>query len=148
MNIAGELIALEEQFWKGDADFYRQRLTAEALMVFLDPIGVLGKEETVASIAHAPRWRDVEFTEVKAVMLATDAALLVYRATARRAGQGTYVTQASSVYVPQDGAWRLAFHQQDAGNALTRSSLHRQFSIRPGRAAAPAERYHPVTGCS
>jgi hypothetical protein len=30
MNIAGKLIALEEQFCKGDADFYRQRLTTEA----------------------------------------------------------------------------------------------------------------------
>ena len=38
MNITGDLIALEEQFWKGDADFYRQRLTAEALMVFPDPL--------------------------------------------------------------------------------------------------------------
>ena len=112
MNIAGDLIALEEQFWKGDADFYRQRLTAEALMVFPDPVGVLGKEETVASISQAPRWRDVEFTEVRAVMLATDAALLVYRATARRAEHATYVTRASSVYVRQDGAWKLAFHQQ------------------------------------
>jgi hypothetical protein len=62
MNIAGDLIALEEQFWKGDADFYRQRLTAEALMVFPDPVGVLGQEETVASISQAPRWRDVEAT--------------------------------------------------------------------------------------
>jgi hypothetical protein len=37
MTMAGDLIALEEQFWKGDADFSRQRLTAEALMVFPDP---------------------------------------------------------------------------------------------------------------
>src|SRR5918992_5622849 len=95
MNIAGDLIALEEQFWKGDADFYRQRLTADALMVFPDPAGVLGKEETVASISQAPRWRDVEFTEVKAVMLAADVALLVYRATARRAEHATYVTRAA-----------------------------------------------------
>ena len=112
MNIAGDLIALEEQFWKGDADFYRQRLTPEALMVFPDPIGVLGKEETVASISQAPRWRDVEFTEVRVVTLATDAALLVYRATARRAGDARYVTRASSVYVREEGAWNLAFHQQ------------------------------------
>jgi hypothetical protein len=112
MNIAGDLIALEEQFWKGDADLYQQRLTTEALMVFPDPIGVLGKEETVASISQAPRWRDVEFTEVKPVMLATDAALLVYRATARRPNDALYVTRASSVYVRQDGAWKLAFHQQ------------------------------------
>ena len=115
MNIAGDLIALEEQFWKGDADFYRQRLTAEALMVFPDPVGVLGKEETVASISQAPRWRDVEFTEVRAVMLATDAALLVYRATARRPEHATYVTRASSVYVRENGAWKLAFHQQTPG---------------------------------
>jgi Domain of unknown function (DUF4440) len=112
MNIVGDLIALEEQFWRGDADFYRQRLTAEALMVLPDPVGVLGKEETVTSISQAPRWRDVEFTEVNAVMLATDAALLVYHATARRAEDATYVTRASSVYVRQDGAWNLAFHQQ------------------------------------
>ena len=112
MHIAGDLIALEEQFWKADADFYRQRLTAEALMVFPDPVGVLGKEETVASISQVPRWRDVEFTELKAVVLATDAALLVYRVTARRAEHATYVARASSVYVRQDGAWKLAFHQQ------------------------------------
>jgi hypothetical protein len=112
MNIAGDLIALEEQFWKRDVDFYRQWLTAEALMVFPDPLGVLDKEETVASISQAPRWRDVEFTEVKAVMLATDAALLVYRATARRAEAATHVTRASSAYVRQDGVWKLAFHQQ------------------------------------
>jgi hypothetical protein len=49
MNIAGDLIALEEQFWKGDADFYRRRLNRAALMVFPDPVGVLGKEKTVAS---------------------------------------------------------------------------------------------------
>src|ERR671915_789578 len=108
MNIAGDLIALEEQFWKGDADFYRQRLTADALMVFPDPVSVLDKEETVASISQAPRWRDVEFTEVKSVMLATDVALLVYRATARRTEHAAYVTRASSVYARQDGAWKLA----------------------------------------
>lgn len=112
MNIAGDLIALEEQFWKGDADFYRRGLTAEALMVFPAPAGVLGKEETVASISQAPRWRDVEFTEVRAVTLAADAALLVYRATARRAEEAPYVTRASSVYVRHEGAWALAFHQQ------------------------------------
>jgi hypothetical protein len=50
MNIAGDLIALEKQFWKGDADFYRQRLTAEALIVFPDAVGVLGKED-----GHAKR---------------------------------------------------------------------------------------------
>ena len=66
MNIAGDLIALEEQVWKGNADFYRQRLTAEALMVFPDPVAVLGKEETVASISQTPHWRDIEFTEIKA----------------------------------------------------------------------------------
>jgi hypothetical protein len=81
-------------------------------MVFPDPEGVLGKEETVASISQTLRWRDVEFTEVKAVTLAMDAALIVYRATARRAEHATYVTRASSVYVRQKGAWKLAFHQQ------------------------------------
>ena len=44
-------------------------------------------------------------------MLAGDAALLVYRGTATRPAC-PYVTRASSVYVRQDGAWKLAFHQQ------------------------------------
>lgn len=81
-------------------------------MVFPDPVGVLGKEETVASISQAPRWRNVKLTELHVVMPATDAALLVYRATARRAEDAQYVTRASSVYVRQDGVWRLALHQQ------------------------------------
>jgi hypothetical protein len=53
MNIAGDLIALEEQFWKGDADLYQQRLTTEVLMVFPDPIGVLGCR-TPPCIARRP----------------------------------------------------------------------------------------------
>lgn len=32
-----QLLQLEEQFWKRDADFYREHLADEALMVFDEP---------------------------------------------------------------------------------------------------------------
>ncbi len=118
MELKQELMDLEEKFWKADSDFYERRLTDESLLVFQDPVGVLTKRETVASLAGAPRWTEVAFRDPHVAELGEGVALLSYRARARREpGDPEYVVLASSVYVRggPEGPWRLAFHQQTPG---------------------------------
>lgn len=114
MDLEG-FLDVEERFWKGDASYYRGRLTEDALMVFGGPVGTLTRERTVETIAAAPRWIEVRMSEPRLIRLSEDAVLLTYRAAARREGDDEpYHAHASSVYVRRNGDWRLAFHQQTA----------------------------------
>lgn len=107
------LVALEESFWYGDAEFYADHLAAEAILVFADPVGVLDREQTLQSIAAAPRWQEVALEEVRFASLGPEAVLLSYRAIARRdADAAAYRSRASSAYIHRGGEWLLAFHQQ------------------------------------
>lgn len=113
MPVADQLLHLEEQFWKADADFYRDNLTPDALMVFADPIGAMTKQAIIESIGAAPRWHRIQLEDVTQVPLTSDAMLLTYRATAEREpAEGSYAARASSVYVKCGDVWQLAFHQQ------------------------------------
>ena len=56
MDLEERLWTIEELFWKGDSDFYRDHLTADCLMLFPEPVGILTNEQIVGSIANAPRW--------------------------------------------------------------------------------------------
>lgn len=105
--------ALEKQFWSGDATFYAEHLTADALMAFPEPVGLLTRERIVESVRGAPRWNDVTFERTEFRPLNDDTALLAYLARARRDGEPhDYVAIASSVYVRRNGRFCLAFHQQ------------------------------------
>jgi hypothetical protein len=116
MPTHAELLALEHQFWKGDAEFYRRQLTERAVMVFPEPPGVLTGDKILEAIASAPRWAEVRIDEPRIVDLTQESALVTYKATARREGDGQdYVALVSSVYVNGDGSWKLAFHQQTPG---------------------------------
>jgi hypothetical protein len=107
-----DLLDLERQFWKGDAGFYRQHLTDHAVMMFPEPAGVLTRDKILETITSAPRWNDVRIDHVRVVQLTPETALVIYKAAARRAGDAKdYIALASSVYVNQDGSWKLAFHQ-------------------------------------
>jgi hypothetical protein len=55
----------------------------------------------------------VRFQKVRVIRLTDDAAIVTYKASAQREGQGSeYVALVSSAYVSRDGTWKLAFHQQ------------------------------------
>jgi hypothetical protein len=113
MELRDRLIRLEEQFWKGDADFYRRNLTEDSLMVLPEPVGVLTKDGTVESIGAGARWSDVRFEDVRVMTLDEDAAMLTYAAIAwRESGGDPYSALASSAYVRSPDGWKLAFHQQ------------------------------------
>jgi len=111
-----DLLTLEREFWKGDAEFYRRRLSDHAVMVFPEPTGVLTRDQVLAAIGAAPRWADVQMDDPRLVALTNETAILTYKATARREGDATpYIALVSSVYVNGDGRWLLAFHQHTVG---------------------------------
>jgi hypothetical protein len=108
-----QLLDLEEQFWRGNAEFYRQNLTADALMVLPDPAGVMTRDATVQSIGDSTRWQRVEMSDVTSLELSPGVMLLTYRATASRdSNNSAYTARATSVYVDRGNGPKLAFHQQ------------------------------------
>ena len=107
------LFSLEEQLWLKSTDYYQRNLADAALMVFPDPAGVQVKDEILSAVAGASPWTDVALEEHRVMELSNDAALVTYKATARRAGEPKpYRARASSAYVHDGRGWKLAFHQQ------------------------------------
>jgi hypothetical protein len=109
MALTDELLDLDRRLATGDGDTYRELLDAEATVVI--PGDVLDRAATVAAMDASPGWDTVELTDASAVALGSDAALVTYTFTARRADQ-EYRALLSSAYVRREGGWRMAFHQQ------------------------------------
>lgn len=107
-----ELLALEEEFWKGDSVFYQQKLTEDCLMVFPDPVGVLSRKEIITSIAQSQRWSEIVFDKVRVISLSEEAIILTYFASAVREDGSSYKTYATSIYQNINDTFLLAFHQQ------------------------------------
>jgi hypothetical protein len=110
MRLEDLLFALEERFWMEGAEYYRRHLADDALMVF--PDNVLVSDQIADAVKDAARWTQVELEEHRLIELSEGAAVLTYKATARRKDGPPYVARASSAYVSDGRAWRLAFHQQ------------------------------------
>jgi hypothetical protein len=111
-DLKRRLLAIEERFWTDGVEYYREQLASECLMLF-PGAGMLTREAIIAGVAGGSRWRNVQIDDAHLVRLGQGSAVFAYRATARREGQAhDYIALVSSVYVEQDGAWKLAFHQQ------------------------------------
>jgi hypothetical protein len=104
------LIDLERRFWRDGADFFRQQLTDDFLMLF-PGTGMMRRAEAIDGVAAGQRWDHVEIHDAHTLVLGPDARLLCYQAEAERNGEG-YSALVSSAYVRRDGTWKLAFHQQ------------------------------------
>lgn len=116
MSLEHTLRDLEQGFWKGNAEFYRATLARQAVMVFPAPVGILDRGRIIDSISQAPRWVEVEIHDLVTTQHGDGVAVLAYRAQARRESDpALYEALAGSVYVVEDRAWRLAFHQQTPG---------------------------------
>lgn len=74
------------------------------------------EEDEIASSVQGGRWSEVSLEEHRVLELTDSSALVTYKATAIRNRSGDnsepYVARASSAYVRDGSAWRLAFHQQ------------------------------------
>jgi hypothetical protein len=113
VKLEDHLFSLEEKFGTESAGYYRDHLAYAAVMVFPEPAGVLVKDEIVSALDKAPRWSQVALEEHRLLELSDAAAVVTYKATAMRVDGGKpYVARASSAYVRDGAAWKLAFHQQ------------------------------------
>ena len=112
IRLEDHLFELEEQFWTEGAGYFDRNLVHTALMVLPEPAGILLQDEIASSLGKA-RWKQVELEEHRLLELGERTALVTYTATAARAdGSAPYRARASSVYVRDAAAWKLAFHQQ------------------------------------
>ena len=110
-----ELLRLEREGWDalttdGAAEFYEKVLAPAALMLF-PGMDVLDRPTILQAMRAAPPWRWYKLSEERVDLLADGTAAVTYLASAQRDGQAPYVARISSLYVEQDGGWKLAFHQ-------------------------------------
>jgi hypothetical protein len=112
MILSNELFELEKNFWTGDAQFYRQHLADDCMVVFAEMSGVKSKEEIASMIKEGQRWQKLDIKERGLVELADDVAILSYKASAMRANGEPFEALVSSAYVKKNGGWKMAFHQQ------------------------------------
>lgn len=112
IHLEDHLFRIEQKFWTQGSKFFDRNLAYAAIMVFPEPVGVLPREQILASLARQQRWTRVTFEEHRLLELSDRTALVTYKATARRDDGEPYVVHASSAYVRDGGSWKLAFHQQ------------------------------------
>ena len=112
MSLDNELMALERRFWTEGADFYRENLDEQCVVVFTEMAGLKTREEIVAMIGAEPRYQEVTIEPKAAHRLDRSTAILAYQANARKADGTRYRALVSSLYVERVGGWKLAFHQQ------------------------------------
>jgi len=111
------LLDLERRGWDSlcnstGAQFYGDLMTDDGIMVLANG-AVMVRDAVVASLEHAPPWQSYDIEDVRLVDVDADAAAIVYVGTGYRDGdQPAFMGVMSSVYVRQDGRWRLALYQQ------------------------------------
>lgn len=112
MSIDKELLALERRFWTEGADFYRENLDEQCVVVFTDMAGLKTRDEIVSMIGAEPRYQDVTIDVKAAHRLDRSTAIFAYQANARMADGTRRRALVSSLYVERVGGWKMAFHQQ------------------------------------
>ncbi|MDQ1396334.1 MAG: hypothetical protein QOG64_1593, partial [Acidimicrobiaceae bacterium] len=110
-------VELERSAWQAlsssgaaAAAFYERVLATRVLMLLPGGLVIDDRAEVISSMRGAP-WDSFEFADERVVPLGRDSAVVVYRARARR-GSTSYEALFNSTYIREDGAWRLALHQQ------------------------------------
>ncbi len=73
MNLEKQLLDVEKQLWRNDAELYQHHLIPEALLVFPET-GVITRDVAIEAIraenVEGRRWGDVRFDGVRSVRLA------------------------------------------------------------------------------
>jgi len=112
-----ELITLERSGWQAlstdgptAASFYGDVLAREVLVLLPGGMVIDDRATMVESMQGDP-WDSFDLQDERVMPFGDSAAVVAYRAVARRNGQ-EYAALCNSTYVRQDGQWKLALHQQ------------------------------------
>ena len=117
MTVHDELTELEHDAWRAlstdgeaAAAFYDRVLASDVLMLLPGGL-VIDDRRAVLESMRGPPWDDFTFIDERVVELGEQCAVVAYQVMAHRADQ-EYEALFNSTYVREDGAWRLALHQQ------------------------------------
>lgn len=111
-TISKALLALEEKFWAGDAEFYRRNLEESCLLALTKTTGVFNRDDVARTVKNGNHWKDLDI-KLKGVMEpVAGVAIITYQAHATHETGEPYAAVVSSAYVKRDGGWRMTFHQQ------------------------------------
>lgn len=108
-----QIMEIEESFWEnsGDQGFYEDHVADNGRFVL--SMGVMDKDEVVASMADADPWESFEIHDPTQVEINDGVVGLVYEGTGRRdAGSDDYRANILSVYKKTGDQWQLILHQQ------------------------------------
>ncbi len=104
---------MEERFWTGGEDHYREALDPACVMAFPPPAGIVQGPGIAESLVGAPRWASVAMAEKHACRPSDDLLVLAYEALGQRDGvAGPYHAYCTSTYRRVGDRWRLIQHQQ------------------------------------
>lgn len=112
-----DLLTLEHEGWDSlctgnGGSFYGRTMTRDGIMV-LSHGQALGRDEVIASLAAAPPWESYDIAGAKLITLTSTSAILTYTGSAQRTGDTIpFRALMSTVYVHEDGRWRIALYQQ------------------------------------
>lgn len=139
-----ELLSLEHAGWDALCEgrggrFYGDLLTEHAVMVLVNGM-VLDRDAVAPVLNESPPWSAYRLDDARLVPTGTDAAALVYTATASRDGEpGPFTALMSSHYRWLDGRIRMTLYQQ---TAITHEALR---SRGPLSGAGQAVKARPVS---
>lgn len=113
-----DLIDLEERGWKALSSecfagkgFYQSMLHPDAVMLFPGGLRIEGKANILNTIGDQP-WHTYQINNPKVIELSDTAGAMVYDVTTEGEVGGPYQALITSIYVKEDGDWRLILHQQ------------------------------------
>jgi hypothetical protein len=112
-ELSEQLLAIENHFWTGGPEAYRQHADDQCLIAFAEMAGVMSNQD-IAKSAEEGRWKDVSMERKGIVRLSDAAAVITYECSAKRKEGQPYRALVSSGYVKRADGWKLAFHQQTA----------------------------------
>lgn len=107
-----EVWRIERSLWLDGPSAYEAHLADECIMAF-GPMGILKRQEIIASLNGAPRWTTVDMTRTTLVTPGDSIAIVIaYQAEAHRDGSTPYRALCTSTYLVLGGVVKLAQHQQ------------------------------------
>jgi uncharacterized protein (TIGR02246 family) len=119
-DVEAELLELEERSWtanrEGDAEFYRDYMTDEALGV--SQYGVIDKSAALEGFAaNRNPYLSTTSDDRRVLLISDDAAVVTGRTRIEALPEGatdtvTFTVRTSTVFVRRDGSWKAAFFQQ------------------------------------